>query len=147
VCGSCYPHCNRIRNTKYSAHGMPTIIDAQNQHKGTKMRRSTGCTAPQAPSCCITHTHAARSCSTSSCVHYLFYYYKVGTGEIARASSALTPQCCGYLVNERVCVQAQSVCKQRARTPFGRSRGFSELLREDTFRRSRRAHEKDMRKA
>jgi len=30
----------------------------------------------------------------------------------------------------------------RARTPFGRSRGFSEWLREDTFRRWRRAHEK-----
>jgi len=32
-----------------------------------------------------------------------------------------------------------------ASTPFGRSRGFSEWLREDTFRRWRHAHEKGVR--
>ena len=34
------------------------------------------------------------------------------------------------------------ILMQWARTPFGRSRGFLEWLREDTFRRWRRAHEK-----
>jgi len=44
-----------------------------------------------------------------------------------------------HFVRRESCVHAVSLT---AETPFGRSRGFSEWLREDTFRRWRRAHEK-----